>query len=294
MTKTRTRGLLCRYFRKDSWVESAVGGQAEWLKISSEAREAAVEGKALAGFPAGEFGDPVFHGKAKSEFQRSEPDARRHSLGIELLAKKDVRENPFTVEVGMGVDKAAEFLGLETTTAVAHPVRAGFQPSFLPRSADIVIIQESRIPEMKVDGKAVRFDMHQKGGRKIPVEFEGLKSLSLILVGGRDLDEFPGVRDGGLASCKMPDGAEFDSRTDMIDHPGGKIRTFFRVVDQQGDLGEADFFGGILEKDLMPASPNSAQLGPEAHARRCFGWGRLFRSTKSWGRPVAFLLARRD
>jgi len=77
-------------FGKSFWAESAICGQAEGLKIPAETWEAAVEGKALAGFPAGEFGDPVFHGKAKSEFQRSEPDARRHSLGVELLAKKDV------------------------------------------------------------------------------------------------------------------------------------------------------------------------------------------------------------
>jgi len=144
----------------------------------------------------------------------------------------------------MGIDKVAEFFRLEATAAVSHPVCAGFQPPFLPRSADVIIVQESRIPEVKVDGESIRFDMHQKGRRKIPVQLEGLKPLPLIFIGRRNPDEFPGVRDGGLASGKMPDGAEFDSRADMVDHPGGKIRTFFRVVDQKGDLGEAEFFLG--------------------------------------------------
>ena len=144
----------------------------------------------------------------------------------------------------MGIDKVTKFLGLEATTAVAHSVRACFQPPFLPRRTDVIIVQESRIPELKVDGESVRFDMHQKGGRKIAVELEGLKPLPLIFIGRRDLNEFPGVRDGGRASGKMPYGAEFDSRANMVDHPGGEIRAFFRVVDQESDLRQAEFFFG--------------------------------------------------
>ena len=144
----------------------------------------------------------------------------------------------------MGIDKVAELLGLEATATVTYPVRAGFQTPFLPWGADIIIVQESWLPEMKVDGESVRLDMHQKGGRKIPVELEGLKPLPLIFIRRRNPDEFPGVRDGGLASGKMSDGTEFDSRADMVDHLGGKIRTFFRVVDQKSNLGQTDFFMG--------------------------------------------------
>ena len=111
----------------------------------------------------------------------------------------------------MGVDKVSEFLGLEATATVTYSVRAGFQTPFLPWGADVIIVQESWVPEMKVDGESVRLDMHQKGGRKIPVELEGLKPLPLIFIRQRNPDEFPGVRDGGLASGKMSDRAEFDS-----------------------------------------------------------------------------------
>jgi hypothetical protein len=111
----------------------------------------------------------------------------------------------------MGVDKVSEFLGLEATATVTYPVHAGFQTPFLPWGADVIIVQESWVPEMKVDGESVRLDMHQKGGRKIPVELEGLKPLPLIFIRRRNPDEFPGVRDRGLASGKMSDRAEFDS-----------------------------------------------------------------------------------
>ena len=144
----------------------------------------------------------------------------------------------------MGVDKVSEFLGLEATATVTYPVRAGFQTPFLPWGADVIIVQESWVPEMKVDGESVRLDMHQKGGCEVPIEFKRLKPLPLIFIRRRNPDEFPGVRDGGLASGKMSDGAEFDSRADMVDHPGGKIRTFFRVVDQKSNLGQTDFFMG--------------------------------------------------
>ena len=56
----------------------------------------------------------------------------------------------------------------------------------------------------------------------------------------------------------MHNRAEFDSRTDVVDDSGGEVWILFRVVNQQGDLGQADFFGGILERGLMLASPNSA------------------------------------
>ena len=49
-----------------------------------------MKGKALAGFPAGEFGDLIFQRKLQSKFQRGKPDARRQSLGVELLTKKDI------------------------------------------------------------------------------------------------------------------------------------------------------------------------------------------------------------
>ena len=201
-----------------------------------------MKGKALAGFPAGEFGDLIFQRKLQSKFQRGNSDARRQGLGVQLLTKEDIGKGSLPVEVGMGVDKVSEFLGLEATTAVAHPVRACFQPPFLPWSTDILIVQESRIPEVKVDGESVRLDMHQKGGCEVPVEFKRLKPLPLIFIRRRNPDEFPGVRDGGLASGKMSDGTEFDSRADMVDHPGGKVRTFFRVINQKGDVGQAEFF----------------------------------------------------
>ena len=170
-----------------------------------------MKSKALAGFPTGEFGDSVFQRKPQSKFQRGKPDARRQGLGVELLTKKDIRKNPLPVKVRMGIDKVAELLGLEATATVTYPVRAGFQTPFLPWGADVIIVQESWVPEMKVDGESVRLDMHQKGGRKIPVELEGLKPLPLIFIRRRNPDEFPRVRDGGLASGKMSDRAEFDS-----------------------------------------------------------------------------------
>ena len=97
---------------------------------------------------------------------------------------------------------------------------------------------------MKVDGESVRLDMHQKGGCEVPIEFKRLKPLPLIFIRQRNPDEFSWVRDGRLASGKMSDGAEFDSRADMVDHPGGKIRTFFRIINQKGDVGQAEFFLG--------------------------------------------------
>ena len=144
----------------------------------------------------------------------------------------------------MGVDKVSEFLGLEATATVTYSVRAGFQTPFLPWGADVIIVQESWVPEMKVDGESVRLDMHQKGGCEVPIEFKRLKPLPLIFIRRRNPDEFSRVRDGGLAPGKMSDGAEFDSRTDMVDHPGGEIRAFFRVVDKQGDVRQAEFLAG--------------------------------------------------
>lgn len=144
----------------------------------------------------------------------------------------------------MGVDKVSEFLGLEATATVTYSVRAGFQTPFLPWGADVIIVQESWVPEMKVDGESVRLDMHQKGGCEVPIEFKRLKPLPLIFIRRRNPDEFSRVRDGGLASGKMSDRAEFDSRADMVDHPGGKIRTFFRIINQKGDVGQAEFFLG--------------------------------------------------
>ena len=49
-----------------------------------------MKGKALAGFPAGEFGNPIFQRKPQSKFQRGKPDARLQGLGVELLTKKDI------------------------------------------------------------------------------------------------------------------------------------------------------------------------------------------------------------
>ena len=144
----------------------------------------------------------------------------------------------------MGVDKVSEFLGLEATATVTYSVRAGFQTPFLPWGADVIIVQESWVPEMKVDGESVRLDMHQKGGCEVLIEFKRLKPLPLIFIRRRNPDEFSRVRDGGLASGKMSDRAEFDSRADMVDHPGGKIRTFFRIINQKGDVGQAEFFLG--------------------------------------------------
>ena len=89
-TSMRIRVSSCGSFSKSFWAESAICGQAEGLKIPAETWEAAVEGKALAGFPAGEFGDPIFQRKPQSQFQRGKPDARRQGLGVELLTKKDI------------------------------------------------------------------------------------------------------------------------------------------------------------------------------------------------------------
>lgn len=219
-----------------------VGRYSKRAKIFAKIRESSMKGEALAGFPTGEFGDSVFHGKPQRNIQRSKADSGRQGLGVELLTKKDIRKSPLPVKVGMGIDKVTKFLGLEATTAVAHSVRACFQPPFLPRCTDVIIVQESRIPELKVDGESVRLDMHQKGGCEIPIEFKRLKPLPLIFIRRRNPDEFSWVRDGGLASGKMSDGAEFDSRADMVDHPGGKIRTFFRIINQKGDVGQAEFF----------------------------------------------------
>ena len=56
--------------------------------------------------------------------------------------------------------------------------------------------------------------------------------------------EFAWVSDGGATPCKMPNGPEFDARTDIVEDTGGKIRTFFRVVDKQGDVRQAVFLAG--------------------------------------------------
>jgi len=170
-----------------------------------------VESEALGRFPPGKFRNFVFDGKAQGQVERSKADPSGNRLRVKFLAKKDVRERAFAVQMGVGIDKVPEPFGLEATAAVAHPICAGFQTPFLPWGADVIIVQESWVPEMKVDGESVRLDMHQKGGRKIPVELEGLKPLPLIFIRRRNPDEFPRVRDGGLASGKMSDRAEFDS-----------------------------------------------------------------------------------
>jgi hypothetical protein len=119
----------------------------------------------------------------------------------------------------MGIDKVAEFLRLEATAAVSHPVCAGFQPPLLPRSADVIIVQESRIPEVKVDRETVHLDVQEKRGREVVVKFQGLESLSLVQVSRRNLKKFTGVSNGGATPCKMPDGSEFDARTNMVEDP---------------------------------------------------------------------------
>ena len=170
-----------------------------------------MESEALGRFPPGKFRNFVFDGKAQGQVERSKADPSGNRLRVKFLAKKDVRERAFAVQMGVGIDKVPEPFGLEATAAVAHPICAGFQPPFLPRSTNVIIVQESRIPKVKVDGESVRLDMHQKGGCEVPIKFERLKPLPLIFIRRQNPDEFSGVRDGRLASGKMSDGAEFDS-----------------------------------------------------------------------------------
>ena len=97
---------------------------------------------------------------------------------------------------------------------------------------------------MKIDRETVHLDVEEKGGREVAVKIQGLESLSLVQVRRRNLKKFTGVSNGGATPCKMPDGSEFDARTDMVEDTGGKIRTFFRVVDKQGDVWQAEFLAG--------------------------------------------------
>ena len=66
--------------------------------------------------------------------------------------------------------------------------------------------------------------------------------MSLVDVGGWNLDEFPWMPDGGASASQMTDGAEVDARADMIDDFGGEVGILFGVVDQEGDLGQDDSF----------------------------------------------------
>ena len=52
--------LLRELHFSHSLASSAVNLDAEWAEVFGKIREPAVEGEALAGFPAGEFGDPIF------------------------------------------------------------------------------------------------------------------------------------------------------------------------------------------------------------------------------------------
>ena len=114
-----------------------------------------MEGEALGRLPTGKFGNFIFHGKAQGQLQRGEADSCGHRLRIELLAKENVRKGSFTVEVGVGVDKVAEFFGLETAAAVAHPVDSRFEAPLLPRGTDVVIAEKGGIPEVEVHGKPI-------------------------------------------------------------------------------------------------------------------------------------------
>lgn len=70
---------------------------AKGSEVIPEIREATVEGEALGGFPAGEFGNFVFHGKPQGQVQRSKADAGGQGLRVKLLAKKDVGERALPV-----------------------------------------------------------------------------------------------------------------------------------------------------------------------------------------------------
>ena len=141
--------------QQDLVIYLAVCLDAEGFQIFKKIREAAVEGEALGRLPTGKFRDFVFHGKTQGQFQRGEADAGRHGLRIELLAEKNVGKCAFLIKVGMGVDKVAEFFGLETAAAITHPVDSRFEAPLLPRGTDVVIAEKGGIPEVEVHGKPI-------------------------------------------------------------------------------------------------------------------------------------------
>ena len=221
---------------------------AERTEVFAKIREPSVERKRLGGFPARKFGDFVLHGKAQGQLQRGEPDSGSYGLWIELLAKENVRKGSLAVKVGMGVDEVPELFGLKATATIADPVDSRFKAPFLPWGADVVVIQENRIPEVKIHGKPVRLNVQEKRGGEIFVELQGLKPLALIHVGWWHLPPFTWVGNGWPLSRQVHNRAEFDPRTDVVDDSGGEIGILFRVVNEQGDLGQADFFLRVSER----------------------------------------------
>ena len=191
-----------------------------------------MKGEALERFPAGKFRDFVFDGKAQGQVERSKADPGGNRLRVKFLAKKDIRERAFAVQIGVGIDEVAELFGLEAAAAVADPVVTSLQSAFLPRSAHIVIFQKSGIPQVEVDGKAIRLDVQEKRGGKIFVQFQSLKPLALSDVGGRNLLPSTGMGQRGLFPRQVNDVTKLDSGANMIDDLRGKVRIFFGVVEQ--------------------------------------------------------------
>ena len=95
---------------------------------------------------------------------------------------------------------------------------------------------------MEVHGKTVGLDVQEKRGGEIFVQLQSLKPLALIDVGRWHLLPFAWMGHGRLSPRKVHDSAKLDAGADVVDDSGGEIRIFFRVVNQQGDLGQADFF----------------------------------------------------
>ena len=209
---------------------------AERTEVFAKIREPSVERKRLGGFPARKFGDFVFDGKTQSQLQRSEADAVGKGLRVKFLAKENVRKGSLAVKVGMGVDEVPELFGLEAATSVADPVCPRLQPPFLPRRADIVVIEKCRIPKVEIDGKAVGLDMEKKRGGEIIIQLQGLESLALVDVGRGNLPPFTGVGHGGLSPRKVHDSAKIDAGADVIKDPSRKIGILLRIVNEKGDL----------------------------------------------------------
>ena len=211
-----------------------------------------MEGETLRGPPTRELRKAVFHGKAQGHLQRGEANPGGTGLRGKFLAEKNVGKHPFPVPVGVAIDEVPEVLGLEATAAVAHAIGAGFQSTRLPRGPDIVVAEKGRIPEVEVDRETVGLDVHQERGGKILIQFQGLKTLALGHIGGRHLSPFAGMDEGRLPCGEMDDRAEINTGADVVQDPGRKIGVLFRVVDQEGDLGEVDFYCGGACGDFPP------------------------------------------
>lgn len=212
--------------------DSTIGGDSQGLEILPEIGKPAVKAEAHLGLPAGKVGKFVLVGKSESQVDGGEADAGLTGRLFQVAAKKDVREGALPVQVSVVVDEVPEFPGLEAATTVPDPVRAaGFQHFGGPGRPDKVVPEKSRIPEVKIHGKAVDLDMHEKWGGKVPAQLQRLEPLALPQGGGSHLSPFPGVLERRTVGSQMNHGTKIDAGADMVQDPGRKVGILFGIVD---------------------------------------------------------------